>query len=277
VTAQESDNAPLLEARSLSKSYGAVQALDGISFAVRPGEVHCLLGDNGAGKSTLIKILAGVISPDVGSLRVGGKPTHFTSPRRAAEHGIATVYQDLAVLPLMSVARNFFLGAEPTKGWGPTRRVQWRQVREIAASELRRIGIKLDDVGQHVGTLSGGQRQSVAIARALYFGAVILILDEPTAALGVRESESVLRLVAETRDRGIGVVLVTHNVAHAATVGDLFTVLNRGRSLGTYRAGELSREQLQDMMAGGVEFERLADAVRTRPHPDAAAESAPGT
>jgi len=257
------DRGPLLEAERLSKTYGRVRALDDVSFSVRPGEVHCLLGDNGAGKSTLIKILSGATSPDAGALRIDKERMRFGSPRRAAEHGVATVYQDLAVLPLMSVWRNFFLGSEPTRGWGPFRRMDWKTMKAITAQELRRIGVKLDDVSQLVGTLSGGQRQSVAIARAVHFGAAILILDEPTAALGVREAGSVLRLVAEARDHGIGVVLVTHNVAHAMTVGDRFTVLNRGRSHGTYVAGDLSREELQDLMAGGEELNRIAEAVRT--------------
>lgn len=256
------DDVALLEAEALSKSYGAVRALTDVSFAARPGEIHCLLGDNGAGKSSLIKILSGVTTPDGGELRIKGQRVQFGSPRDAAAHGIATVYQDLATLPLMSVARNFFVGAEPTKGWGPFRRADWRTARRIARSELDRIGIKLDDVRQLVGTLSGGQRQSVAIARALHFGAAVLILDEPTAALGVREAGSVLRLVSDARDRGVAVVLVTHNVAHAVAVGDRFTVLNRGRREGAFVAGELSREQLQDLMAGGEDFDRLAETVR---------------
>ncbi|HEY0443533.1 MAG TPA: ATP-binding cassette domain-containing protein, partial [Candidatus Limnocylindrales bacterium] len=197
--------APLLEARGVSKYFGAVVAVEGVSLEVRGGEVNCLLGDNGAGKSTLIKILSGVHSPDVGTLAVEGKPVHFGSPRDAMDAGIATVYQDLSVMPLMSISRNFFLGNEPTIGRGPLRRFDSKKASHVAREEMRNIGIDVRDTDQLVGTLSGGERQTLAIARAEYFGARVLILDEPTSALGVKEAAIVLRHAIAARNRGLGV------------------------------------------------------------------------
>ena len=181
----EPDAIPVLEARDVSKDFGRVIALDKVSLSVRPGEVNCLLGDNGAGKSTLIKILSGVFQPDRGQMLVDGQPIQFSSPRDALDRGIATVYQDLAVLPLMSISRNFFVGSEPTTGWGPFLRFDVRAAGRIATEQMAEIGIQIRDPGQLVGTLSGGERQTLAIARAEYFGARVLILDEPTSALGV--------------------------------------------------------------------------------------------
>ena len=231
--------------------FGSVIALRDVSFRVMPGEVHCLLGDNGAGKSTLIKVLSGVHSPSEGDLLVNGEPVRFASPRDAVRRGIATVFQDLATIPLMSIARNFFLGREPTRGWGPWRRLRWREMNEIATREIASVGIHVRSAAQAVGTLSGGERQCLAIARAVYFGAKVLILDEPTSALGVHQAGEVLRIVAKARARGLGVILITHNVHHAYPVADVFTVLNRGRSLGTFRKSEISRERVLEMMAGG--------------------------
>ncbi len=175
---------PIIEVRNLVKHFGPVIALNGVSLSVEPGQVHCLLGDNGAGKSTLIKTLSGVHKPTSGDFLVEGKPVTFNSPRDALDHGIATVYQDLAMIPLMSVMRNFFLGREPTKGIGPIRWFDTQQAEEVTREEMRKIGIDVRDPQQAVGTLSGGERQCVAIARAVYFGAKVLILDEPTSALG---------------------------------------------------------------------------------------------
>jgi len=248
---------PLLEARNISKRFGPVVALKGVTFRVFAGEVHCLLGDNGAGKSTLIKILSGVFPPDEGELLLEGKPVRFNSPKDAMDRGIGTVYQDLAVIPLMSIVRNFFLGREPTTGWGPFRRFDLKKAEEIAKREVEKIGIRVRDVHQPVGTLSGGERQSVAIARAVYFGARVLILDEPTSALGVKEAAVVLRYIVEARARGVGVVFITHNVHHAWAVGDVFTVLNRGELVGTFRREETSREEILRLMAGGEELEEL--------------------
>ncbi len=248
---------PLIEAKNISKYFGPVVALKDISLKVHAGEVHCLLGDNGAGKSTLIKILSGVFPPDEGELFVEGRPVRFESPRQAMDLGIATVYQDLAMIPLMSIVRNFFLGREPTVGFGPFRRFDLTTAEKIATEELKKIGIDVRDVHQAVGTLSGGERQSVAIARAVHFGARVLILDEPTSALGVKEAAVVLRYVIEAKRRGVGVVFITHNVHHAWAVGDVFTLLNRGQSYGTFRKEETSREEVLQMMAGGEELASL--------------------
>ena len=248
---------PLLEVRAVSKYFGSVIALKDISMSVHPGEVMCLLGDNGAGKSTLIKIFSGVHRPDEGHYLIEGREVRFASPRDALSAGIATVYQDLAMIPLMSVSRNFFLGSEPTAGWGPFRRFDVAKADRITRDELAKMGIQVRDTAQAVGTLSGGERQSVAIARAVYFGAKVLILDEPTAALGVKEAGIVLRYIAQARARGLGVVFITHNVHHAYPVGDRFTLLNRGRSYGTFAKSEISREEVVRMMAGGEELEEL--------------------
>ncbi|MGY1721536.1 ATP-binding cassette domain-containing protein [Blastococcus sp. SYSU DS0533] len=249
---------PLLELRGVGKDYGSVIALDGIDATVRAGEVTCVLGDNGAGKSTLIKVLAGVHPADRGAVLLDGAPVSFGSPREALDAGIATVYQDLAMIPLMSIWRNFFLGAEPTRGWGPLRRFDVARAKETTRRELAAMGIDIRDPDQPVGTLSGGERQSVAIARAVHFGARVLILDEPTSALGVKQAGVVLRYVAQARDRGVGVVLITHNPHHAHPVGDRFLVLNRGRSLGEFAKADISREQLTRLMAGGAELDALA-------------------
>ena len=243
--------APLVELRDVSMFFGSVIALRDVSIRVMAGEVHCLLGDNGAGKSTLIKILSGVHAPTRGELLVEGQPVRFGSPRDAVQHGIATVFQDLATIPLMSIARNFFLGREPTRGWGPLRRLRWAEMNEIARQQIAQVGINVRSSTQAVGTLSGGERQCLAIARAVYFGAKVLILDEPTSALGVHQASIVLRIVAQARARGLGVVLITHNVHHAWPVADVFTLLNRGASMGTFRKSETTRERVLDMMAGG--------------------------
>jgi simple sugar transport system ATP-binding protein len=250
--------APLIEVRDLSKHFGSVVALRGVSMAVWPGEVHCLLGDNGAGKSTLIKTLSGVHRQSAGEILLDGAPATFASPRDALDRGIATVYQDLAMIPLMSITRNFFMGREPVRGWGPLRRFDLAAANRIARDEMAKIGIDVRDPTQAVGTLSGGERQCVAIARAVYFGARVLILDEPTSALGVKQASVVLRYVAQARARRLGVIFITHNVHHAWAVGDKFTVLNRGRTLGTFARGAIAREQLLTMMAGGRELEELS-------------------
>jgi simple sugar transport system ATP-binding protein len=248
----------LLEARRVSKYFGNVTAIKDVSLAVRGGEVTCVLGDNGAGKSTFIKILSGVHQQDEGELLVDGRSMRFASPREARSCGIATVFQDLATVPLMSVWRNFFLGTEPTKGIGPSRRVDVQRARRIMHDEMRKIGIEVRDPDQPVGTLSGGERQVLSIARAIYFGAKVLILDEPTSALGVKQSGVVLSHVAFARNQGVGVIFITHNPHHAFLVGDRFVLLSRGRVAGDYRRGDISREELVREMAGGAELEALA-------------------
>jgi simple sugar transport system ATP-binding protein len=251
------DGTPLLEVDNLTKYFGTVIAIKDISMSVRAGEVMCVLGDNGAGKSTLIKTLSGVHQPSEGRYLIEGQEVRLTSPRDALSRGIATVYQDLAMIPLLSVWRNFFLGSEPTRGWGPWRRFDVDFAQRTAREELQKMGIDIRDTAQPVGTLSGGERQSVAIARAVYFGAKVLILDEPTSALGVKQAGVVLRYIVQARARGLGVIFITHNPHHAYPVGDRFTILNRGRSYGTFTKAELSRDELVQMMAGGRELEEL--------------------
>ncbi len=252
-----SNGTPLLEIKNVSKYFGSVIALEDVSAFVRAGEVTCLLGDNGAGKSTLIKVLAGVHKPSAGEYYFDGQQMEFSSPREALDHGIATVYQDLAMIPLMAVWRNFFLGAEPTKGWGPWSRFDVDMAKEVTVTELGKMGIDIRDPDQTVGTLSGGERQSVAIARAVYFGAKVLILDEPTAALGVKQAGVVLKYILQARNRGIGVIFITHNPHHAYPVADHFVILRRGTVYGDYTKEELPLEQLVQMMAGGADLEVL--------------------
>jgi simple sugar transport system ATP-binding protein len=278
---------PIVELRGAGKAYGNIRALHGVDLAVHPGRVTCVLGDNGAGKSTLIKIISGLHRHTEGEFLVDGEAVRFTSPRDALARGIATVYQDLATVPLMPVWRNFFLGSEMTKGPWPVRRLDIARMKETADRELRDMGIVLDDLEQPVGTLSGGQRQCVAIARAVHFGARVLILDEPTAALGVKQSGVVLKYIAAARERGLGVIFITHNPHHAYLVGDHFGVLRLGtlelsapraditlEALTHHMAGgaELAALKHELAQAGGVDVEALPDADQPRdpePAPDA--------
>ncbi|ARQ10426.1 ABC transporter ATP-binding protein [Rhizobium etli] len=252
---------PLVEVRNLVKHFGSVIALNGVSMSVNANEVLCLLGDNGAGKSTLINTLAGVHKPTSGDFLVEGQPRLFSGPREALDAGIATVYQDLGMIPLMSVTRNFFMGREPLKGFGAFKRMDMELADNVTRDEMHRIGIDVRDPQQAVGTLSGGERQCVAIARAVYFGAKVLILDEPTSALGVAQTSMVLKYVSQVRSRGLGVIFITHNVRHAYAVGDRFTVLNRGKTLGTYAKSEIGIEALQNLMAGGKELQSLSEEL----------------
>ncbi|WP_284744726.1 ATP-binding cassette domain-containing protein [Amycolatopsis sp. RTGN1] len=252
---------PLVELEEVGKNYGNITALRGVSITVRAGEVTCVLGDNGAGKSTLIKIISGLHGHDAGGYRVDGTETRFASPRQALDRGIATVYQDLAVVPLMPVWRNFFLGSEITRGSGPFKRIDADAMRETTDAELRKMGIELPDIDQPIASLSGGQRQCVAIARAIYFGARVLILDEPTAALGVKQSGVVLKYVAAARDAGLGVIFITHNPHHAFMVGNHFVVLRQGEvELNATRA-ELTLDDLTHHMAGGAELDALKHEI----------------
>ena len=246
-----------LELRGISKFYGNIIALKGVTTTVNPGEVTCVLGDNGAGKSTFIKILAGVHKHDEGDFMVEGEEVLFDSPRDALALGIATVYQDLAMVPLMSLWRNFFLGSEPTTGMWPFQTIDIPKAKRISKEEMAKMGIDIRDTEQPVGTLSGGERQSVAIARASYFGAKVLILDEPTSALGVRQSGVVLKRIVEARNRGLAVIFITHNPNHAWPVGDRFVILNRGHSMGNFAKQDISQDELIQMMAGGAELEAL--------------------
>ena len=259
---------PMIDVRNISKYFGSVIALADVSLNVNAGEVMCLLGDNGAGKSTLIKALSGVHKPTTGEFLVEGEAVDFSSPRDALERGIATVYQDLAMIPLMSIARNFFLGSEPKKKLGPFELFDARFADRVAKEEMRKMGIDIRDPSQPVGTLSGGERQSVAIARAVYFGAKVLILDEPTAALGVKQAGTVLRYIAQSRAKGIAVIFITHNPHHAYAVGDRFTILKRGRTLGTFTKEELPREEMTRMMSGADELDALTHELKEFEHAD---------
>jgi simple sugar transport system ATP-binding protein len=252
----------LIDVHNLVKHFGPVIALAGVSLSLNAGEVHCLLGDNGAGKSTLIKTLSGVFRPTSGDFVVEGEQVSFNSPRDALDRGIATVYQDLAMIPLLSITRNFFLGREPVK-WrlGPVSFIDMEHADRIARDEMRQIGINVRDPQQAVGTLSGGERQCVAIARAVHFGAKVLILDEPTSALGVAQTSMVLKYVRQLRQKGLGIIFITHNVRHAYAVGDRFTILNRGRTMGTFRKADITLDRLQTMMAGDKELQALDEEL----------------
>lgn len=256
-----SAHAPIIEMRDIEKHFGSVIALAGVSLDIFPGECHCLLGDNGAGKSTFIKTMSGVHKPTKGEIRFEGQPMHFEDPRDAISAGIATVYQDLAMIPLMSVSRNFFMGNEPVKKRLGLTFFDHEHANTVTMDEMRKMGINLRGPDQAVGTLSGGERQTVAIARAVHFGAKVLILDEPTSALGVRQTANVLATIDKVRKQGIAVVFITHNVRHALAVGDRFTVLNRGKTLGTAQRGQITPDELQDMMAGGQELVELEGSL----------------
>ncbi len=252
---------PLVELKDVGKSYGNITALKGISLRVHAGEVTGILGDNGAGKSTLIKIIAGLHQPTDGQMLVDGEATKFSSPAEALGKGIATVYQNLAVVPLMPVWRNFFLGQEVRKQSFPWS-LDTNAMRATTVAELSKMGIDLPDVDAPIGSLSGGQRQCVAIARAVFFGARVLILDEPTAALGVKQSGVVLKYITAAKEAGFGVVFITHNPHHAHMVGDHFVLLNRGRQKLDCAYDDITLEHLTQEMAGGDELEALSHELR---------------
>lgn len=252
-----------LELKNVEKSFGSVVALQGVSIEAEAGSVTCILGDNGAGKSTLIKILSGVHKPTKGEFLVAGEPADYSSPRDALDAGIATVFQDLATIPLMSVWRNFFIGNELTKGWGPFARLDIKKMKDITKHQLFEMGIDLRDTNQPIGTLSGGERQAVAIARAEYWGAKVLILDEPTSALGVRQSGIVLKYLLKAKERGVAVIFITHNPSHAFLVGDRFFLLNRGQLLNRFERSNVQLEELTKAMAGGRDLEALTHEIES--------------
>jgi simple sugar transport system ATP-binding protein len=244
--------APILKLSGINKSFGPIDVLHDINLELHAGEVLCLLGDNGAGKSTLIRLLSGVHQPTSGSIEMDGKPEAFPTPRAAADKGIATVHQFGGTFPLMSIGRSFFVGVEPTKGFGPFRVFDRKKANAIAVEAVRSLGItRITDGDRLVGGLSGGERQSLAIARAVHFGARVLILDEPTAALGVKQAAHVLRIVNEAKRRGLAVIFITHQVMHAMAVGDHFAVLIRGAIAADFKKGDKTREEISDLMAGG--------------------------
>ena len=250
------DAKPIIHMENIQKHFGNVIALNGVTFDVTPGECHCLLGDNGAGKSTFIKTMSGVHKPTAGKIFFEGKPLAFDSPRDAMEAGIATVFQDLAMIPLMSVTRNFFMGRELK---GPLGTMRMSEMDQIAHDEMAKIGINFSDPTQAVGTMSGGQRQTLAIARAIYFGARVLILDEPTSALGQKQQMEVLKTIMRVKKRGdIAIIFITHNEIHSQLVGDRFTFLALGEVIGSGRKGELTHDEIRRLMAGGTEMKDLA-------------------
>jgi simple sugar transport system ATP-binding protein len=253
---------PLMSLKNVSKIFGSYAALKDVSLDIHPGQVLCLLGDNGAGKSTLIKVLSGFHAPTSGDIEFSGDKVSFESPRDASDRGISTVHQFGGTFPLMSLGRSFFVGLEPTKGWGPFKRFDRKFANSVVVEQMQQMGItRVTDGERLVGSLSGGERQVSAIARAVYFGAKILILDEPTAALGVKEAAHVLRIIMQAKHRGIAVVLVTHNVSHALTVGDHFAVLIHGEKADDFAKGERTREQITDLMAGGEAMAELENEL----------------
>jgi simple sugar transport system ATP-binding protein len=253
------DQKPLIEIKNLVKKFGSFTALNGVSLDVYPGEVHALLGDNGAGKSTLIKVLSGVHPMTSGEIKVDGEIVNFTSPRQASDAGIGTVYQDLALNALTSVTRNFFLGREIKKGPGSFGLLQMEEMDKITMEEMSKIGINISNPNQPVGTMSGGQRQTLAIARAIYFGAKILILDEPTSALGQKQQMEVLKTIKKVQNFGnIAIILITHNEIHARLIADRFTFLSLGEVIGSGLSSELGNEEVKRLMAGGAKIGDLA-------------------
>ncbi len=251
---------PLVRMVNISKSFGTVQALKNVDFDVDYQEVMGLVGDNGAGKSTLIKILTGVFPPDTGEIYFEGKKVEIRSPREARDLGIETVYQDLALIPLMSISRNFFLGREPTVKIGPFRFLDKRRMDRTVRKVLSEIGIKVRSPDEPVAVLSGGERQSVAIGRALHFGAKLLILDEPTSALSVRETHKVLDFILEAKERGLSIIFITHNIYHVYSVADRFTILEHGRKVATFRKDEVSAEDIIEIIRSGYKEEGDGEA-----------------
>jgi simple sugar transport system ATP-binding protein len=244
---------PLLEARGLRKSFGAVRALDGADFELEEGEIHALVGDNGAGKSTLIKVISGVHHADGGSLAIDGKTVRFSSPHDAQDAGIETVYQDLALAGTLDAASNVFLGRELLRGGllGQLRFVDRGAMRRSVESELQRLGTTIPALKNPVGSLSGGQRQAVAVARAAIWGRRVLIMDEPAAALAPQQAANVLRLMDHVRrDSHLGVIFISHTLPHVFDVADRVTVMRRGRRVLTAPIGEVDTDTLLRAMTG---------------------------
>ncbi len=260
-----SADVPVLETRGLGRRFGPVVALEDVDVRLNAGEVTCVVGDNGAGKSVFIKMLCGLIRPSAGAILLDGVPTEFSSPRAARAQGIIAVYQDLAIVPLMSLWRNFFMGAEPVKGWGVFQRFDVGYAKRTMQSEIEKLGADLGDLERAAHTMSGGERQALAISRALYFGARVLILDEPTSALGLRQSGAVLRLIRRAAQRGTCVILVTPKPQHAFWVGDRFLVFQRGRLIDDRRSETLTLESLSYLMAGAAEVDELEAVVTLTP------------
>ena len=241
---------PAVYMEDIVKRFGTVTALDGVDFSVHPREVAALVGDNGAGKSTLIKILTGVHTPTRGQIYFEGEPVQIRSPQDARALGIETVYQDLALVDLMSITRNFFLGRELVGGVGPIGFLKLRRMNQQTRTSLSEIGIEVRSPTEKVQRLSGGERQSIAIGRALHFGAKLLILDEPTSALSVAETRKVLTYTLNAKERGLSVIFITHNIHHVYLVADRYTIIRQGKLVGNYLKGELTENDIADLITG---------------------------
>ena len=257
-------NEPILAARGIIKRYGHVTALDGADFELLPGEGLAVIGDNGAGKSTLIKILTGAEQPDAGHIVLDGAPVRFRNPLEARRHGIETVYQDLAVAPALDIASNLFLGREIRRP-GPLgailRMLDKPRMRTESARHMAELGIGLRSLTQPVENLSGGQRQGVAVARAAAWGNHVLVMDEPTAALGVKESGQVLDLIRRIRDRGLPVVLISHNMPHVFEIADRIHIQRLGRRVGVVKPADYSMAEVVAVMTGAMTIDRAEHAV----------------
>ena len=250
----ELENQPVIvDMKNIVKRFGTVEALRGVDFQVRKGEVRALLGDNGAGKSTLIKVLTGLHSLTSGQIIFDNESVQVNSPADARELGIETVYQDLALVPLMSIWRNFFLGRELYSGIGPIKWLHRDAMRDKCREALHDIGIEIRSAEEKVGKMSGGERQSIAIGRAIHFGAKLLILDEPTSALSVAETNKVLSYILSAKAKGLPVIFITHNVNHIYQVSDSYTIIRQGRKVGTYYRGELTQQDIADLITGARE------------------------
>ena len=244
---------PVVEMKNIVKQFGTVTALDGVDFTVNPREVVGLVGDNGAGKSTLIKILTGVHTPTAGQIFIDGRPVQINSPREARALGIETVYQDLALVPLMSITRNFFLGRELTASLGPLHWLDIGEMNRRTQASLQDIGIDIRSPSEKVEKLSGGEKQSIAIGRALHFGAKLLILDEPTSALSVGETRKVLTYTINAKERGLSVIFITHNIHHVMLVADRYTIIQHGQVLGNFKRGEVTADDMAALITGEKE------------------------
>lgn len=249
---------PLVDMVNISKKFGEVQALSGVSFTVQRDEVVGLVGDNGAGKSTLIKVLAGLFPPDEGEIYFEGQRVHFSSTKEARDAGIETVYQGLGLVDLMSISRNFFLGRELTRSVGPLRLLDLKRIGEECGKVLKEIGIRTERSPDTVtAVLSGGERQSINIGRAMYFEAKLVILDEPTTALSVKETEMVLEFIERLKRSGVPVIFITHNIYHVYQVADKFTILERGVKIGDFYKKDVEPEDIIEVIRLGKTTERL--------------------
>ena len=254
---------PKIKINKLVKKFGIFTALDSINVEIYPNEIHALLGDNGAGKSTLIKILSGIYPSTSGEILIDDKVVNFRNPHDASLEGIGTVYQDLALVPSMSLSRNFFMGRELTKGPKSLGVLNKTAMNKIAKEEMIKIGINVRDAEQSVDTMSGGQRQTLAIARAIYFGAKILILDEPTSALGQKQQLEVLKTIMRVRALGnITIIFISHNEVHSRLIADRYTFLSLGKIIGGGTKEEMKGSNIRELMAGGTKLSDMEEEIR---------------